>query len=192
MVRPEDVDYDSSRSVWNAMIDRRPAVIVRCRGVADVMAAVRFARERGLPISVRGGGHNVAGHAVGSGAVMVDLSAMRNVRVDPQGRRAWVEGGATWHSIRRQVDALHGVARLHLEGAEHDAVNIEWTRSFWQRMKPHSDQGRIYLNFAGVGEEGDDLVRRSFGANFDRLTQIKKKYDPDNQFRFNQNIPPRE
>ena len=76
------------------------------------------------------------------------------------------------------------------DGAEHDAANIEWTRRFWQRLKPHSDQGRIYLNFAGVGEECDDLVRRSFGANFDRLTQIKKKYDPDNRFRFNQNIPP--
>jgi len=445
VVHPDDLDYDSGRAVWNAMIDRRPAVIVRCRGVADVMAAVRFAGERGLPVSVRGGGHNVAGHAVGSGAVMVDLSAMRGVRVDPQGRRAWVEGGATWHEVDHETQAFglavpgglisstgvggltlsggvgwlrsrHGLSidnivaadvvtadgrlvraranessdllwalkggggnfgivtsfefALHpvgprlmfcaplyplsaggepirfwrdfladksddvaslvefstiprdaeyperfwgqriytiaavyagdadegerllrplrelgelvadfsaqmsyceiqslfdtlmpfgqyrsywkshflqglddavieeiiegnatppspntlssiwnfggatarvgaadtafgersmpymlsldstWEGAEHDAVNIEWTRSFWQRMKPNSDQGRIYLNFAGVGEEGDDLVRRSFGANFDRLTQIKKKYDPDNQFRFNQNIPP--
>jgi len=76
------------------------------------------------------------------------------------------------------------------QGAEQDAVNIDWTRSFWQRMKPHSDQGRLYLNFAGLGEEGEELVRRSFGANFDRLAQIKKRDGPDNQFRFNQNIPP--
>ena len=76
------------------------------------------------------------------------------------------------------------------QGAEQDEVNVGWTRDFWQRMKPHSDQGRIYLNFAGLGEEGEELVRRSFGANFDRLAQIKKKYDPDNRFRFNQNIPP--
>ena len=77
VILPGDGDYDAAREVWNAMIDRRPAVIVRCLGVADVLEAVRFARKRGLPVSVRGGGHNVAGHAVGKGAVMVDPSAMR-------------------------------------------------------------------------------------------------------------------
>jgi hypothetical protein len=134
VVRPEDVDYDSSRGVWNAMIDRRPAAIVRCRGVADVLAAVRFAHERGLPVSVRGGGHNVAGHAVGSGAVMVDLSAMRSVRVDPQGRRAWVEGGATWHEVDHETQAFGlavpgglisttGVGGLTLSGG------VGWLRS---------------------------------------------------------------
>ena len=66
----------------------------------------------------------------------------------------------------------------------------DWTRDFWRRMAPHSDRGRIYLNFPGLGEEGDDLVRRAFGGNFDRLAQLKKRYDPDNRFRSNQNIPP--
>jgi len=445
VVVPGDTAYDSARAVWNAMIDRRPAIIFRCKGAADVVDAVRFARQHRLPVSVRGGGHNVAGHAVGDGAVMVDLSEMRSVRVDPHERRARVEGGATWREVDRETQVFGlavpgglisatGVAGLTLsggvgwlrsrhglsidniiaadvvtadgqlvrasatensdllwalkggggnygivtsfefalhpvgptlmfcaplyplsagagpilfwrdfladkndevssivefstipsdpdypekfwgqriytlaavyngdadegetllrplrelgelvsdfsgqmsycdiqsmfdalipfgqyrcywkshylkalddstidqimegnseppspntlssiwnfggatarvgssdtafgdrsmpymfsidsiwQGAEQDEVNVSWTRDFWQRMKPHSDQGRIYLNFAGLGEEGEELVRRSFGANFDRLAQIKRKYDPDNQFRFNQNIPP--
>ena len=81
------------------MIDRRPALIVRAKGVDDVIAAVAFARAHGLPISIRGGAHNVAGHAVGEAGLMIDLSAMRGVRVDPERRRALVEGGATWGDV---------------------------------------------------------------------------------------------
>ena len=73
---------------------------------------------------------------------------------------------------------------------EDDAANIAWTRDFWDRLTPYSDQGRIYLNFAGLGEGNEDLVRSSYGANFDRLTSIKQAYDPANIFRFNQNIKP--
>ena len=76
------------------------------------------------------------------------------------------------------------------EAASDDAANIAWTREFWQRMTPHSDRGRIYLNFPGLGEEGEDLVRSSYGANFARLAEIKRRYDSDNLFRFNQNIRP--
>jgi FAD/FMN-containing dehydrogenase len=76
------------------------------------------------------------------------------------------------------------------EAPEDDEANIAWTRAFWERMKPHSDHGRIYLNFPGLGEEGEELVRRSYGANFARLGEIKRKYDPRNVFRFNQNIKP--
>jgi FAD/FMN-containing dehydrogenase len=71
-----------------------------------------------------------------------------------------------------------------------DAANIAWTRDFWQRMRVHSHHGRVYLNFPGLGEEGDELVRSTFGANYARLAAIKHKYDPGNLFRFNQNIPP--
>ncbi|MDX6629070.1 MAG: hypothetical protein QOH00_1316 [Gaiellales bacterium] len=440
-----DDEYDNARAVWNGMIDRRPAVIVRCAGTADVIAAVAFAREHHLPVSIRGGGHNVAGHAVCDDGVMIDLSAMRGVRVDPERRRARVEGGAIWRDVDRETQAFGlavpgglisdtGVAGLTLSGGigwlrarhgltidslvaadvvtadgrlvhasldedsdllwalkggggnfgvvtefefalhpvgptlmfcaplyplsagsepirfwrdfladksddvgslvefstiphdpeypeqywgeriytiaavyagdaeegaqlleplrqlgdlaadfsgpmdyceiqqlfdtlipfgeyrcywkshylsglsdatidliiegnaappspstlssiwafggatarvgEHDTAfgdrsmpymlsidsiwearedddaNIAWTRDFWQRMKPHSDRGRIYLNFPGLGEEGDQLVRQSYGPNFARLAEIKRKYDPDNVFRFNQNIRP--
>jgi FAD/FMN-containing dehydrogenase len=74
--------------------------------------------------------------------------------------------------------------------ADDDGANIAWSRSFWEHLAPHAAGGRIYLNFPGLGEEGDDLVRRSFGDNFDRLAAIKRAYDPDNVFRFNQNIRP--
>jgi FAD/FMN-containing dehydrogenase len=440
-----DDGYDAARAVWNAMIDRRPAVILRARGVDDVIAAVGFAGSHGLAISIRGGGHNVAGHAVGDDSVMIDLSAMRAVQVDPVRRRAWVEGGATWRDVDRETQAfglatpgglisdtgvagltlsggigwlrsLHGLtidnlvaakvvtadARLltasskenvdllwalkggggnfgvvtHFEFALHpigpemmfcapvypielagsvirvwrdfladksgvvgslaefstvaegpdfreeawgkrvvtlaalyagearegevlmqplrtiggmladfsgrmkycdvqqlfdalmptgqyrsywkshflaglsdavideivdgnrhppspntlssiwnfggataaipadatafgdrsmpymfsidsvwrspddDGVNISWTREFWQRMRLHSHHGRLYLNFPGLGEEGEDLVQRTFGENYKELTAVKRKYDPQNLFRFNQNIRP--
>jgi FAD/FMN-containing dehydrogenase len=442
---PGDAGYDEARAVWNAMIDSRPAVIVRAADTADVVAAVIAARTHGLPVSVRGGGHNVAGHAVGEGALMIDLSALRDVRVDPEQRRAWVAGGAIWGDVDRATQefglatpgglisetgvggltlsggigwlrsrhglsidnlvsaevvtadgslvrtgadehpdllwalrggggnfgvvtafefALHPVGPtvffagpvygieagaapirfwrdfladkhddvasivefstiphdagypevawgrrvytiaalyagdaergeallqplreqgelvtdfsgqmsycdlqqlfdtvipfgqhrsywksryladlpdqaidLMLEGnreppspntlssiwnfggatarvpadatafgdrsmpwmvsfdavwntAVEDEVNIAWARSSWERLAPHAAGGRIYLNFPGLGEEGDDLVRRSFGDNFGRLAAIKRDYDPDNVFRFNQNVQP--
>jgi FAD/FMN-containing dehydrogenase len=442
---PGDPGYDSARAVWNAMIDRRPSVIVRANGVDDVVTAVSFAGAHQLPISIRGGAHNVAGHAVGDAGVMIDLSAMRGVRVDPERRRAWVEGGATWGDVdsatqafglatpgglisdtgvggltlsggigwlrsryglcidnlvsadvvtangrlihagqdehadllwalkggggnfgvvtrfefalhpvgptvmfcgpvypieagsapirfwrefladkNHQVgsliefstipsdpgypesawgkraytiaaafagDAVEGEALLqplrelgemvtdfsgqmeycalqqlfdtvipfgqrrcywksqYLSGLtdevidlilernasppspntlssiwnfggataavnaadtafgdrsmpymvsidsmwsapEDDTTNMAWTRDFWERLTPYSSQGRIYLNFAGLGEGNEDLVRRSYGNNFDQLAAIKRTYDPDNVFRFNQNVRP--
>lgn len=442
---PADPGYDGARAVWNAMIDRRPSVIVRANRVDDVVTAVVFAGAHRLPISIRGGAHNVAGHAVGDAGVMIDLSAMRGVRVDPERRRALVEGGATWGDVdaATQVFGLAtpgglisdtGVGGLTLSGGigwlrsryglcidnlvsaevvtangrlihagqdenadllwalkggggnfgvvttfefalhpvgptvmfcgpvypieagsapirfwrefladkhdrvgsliefstipsdpgypeaawgrrvytiaavfagdadegeallrplrelgemvtdfsgqmeycavqrlfdtvipfgqhrcywksqflsgltdevidvilernasppspntlssiwnfagataavgaaatafgdrsmpymvsidsiwnapEDDAANIAWTRDFWGRLTPYSQQGRIYLNFAGLGEGNEDLVRQSYGSNFDQLAAIKRKYDPDNAFRFNQNIRP--
>lgn len=440
-----DAGYDGARAVWNAMIDVRPAAIVRCRGVADVIDAIGFARDQGLPVSIRAGGHNVAGHAVGADGVMLDLSAMRAVRVDPVRRRAWVEGGALWRDVDRATQAFGlatpgglisdtGVAGLTLSGgigwlrARHglcidnllaadvvtadgrlqqasegenadllwalrggggnfgvvtgfelalhpvgpevmfcapiyaigagagpirfwrdfladrndrvgslvefstipndpaypeaawgrrvytiaavwngeaaegeaalqplrelgelvadfsgrmpycevqrlfdavipfgqhrcywkshylaglddtligtlltaneappspntlssiwnfggatarvpaeatafgdrsmpfmfsidaiwtgpadDGANIAWARGLWEELRPHSHQGRAYLNFPGHGEDGEALVRATFGANYDRLRAVKRKYDPGNMFRFNQNIPP--
>ncbi len=76
------------------------------------------------------------------------------------------------------------------EKPEDDETNIAWTRSFWQDLQRHSAGGRLYLNFPGLGEEGEALLERTFGANYPRLARIKKKYDPDNLFRFNQNIVP--
>ena len=440
-----DAGYDGARAVWNAMIDRHPLVIVRCRTTADVVAAVSFAREGRLPMSVRGGGHNVAGHAVADGAVTVDLSLMTGVRVEPDRARAFVEGGATWAAVDRATQAFGlatpgglisdtGVGGLTLSGGigwlrsryglaidnlvsaevvtadggivrasvtenadlfwalrggggnfgvvtefelalhpvgptvafaapiysieagvgpirawrdfladkhgslgslvefstvpptadypeaawgrrvytiaalypgdaaegeplleplrhlaepivdfsgsmpyadvqqlfdtvipfgkhrcywksrylsalddeaidlivagnqrpaspntlssiwnfggataaldagstafgdrsmpwmvsidsiwntpDEDATNIAWTRAFWDRLEPFSDRGRIYLNFAGHGEDNEELTRRTFGANYERLAAIKRRYDPTNMFRFNQNIEP--
>ncbi len=102
-------DYDAARAVWNGAIDRRPRLIARCLGAADVAAAVRFARDRDLAIAIRGGGHNVAGTAVCDDGIVIDLSAMRGVRVDPAGRRAWVQGGALWGDVDRETQA-HGLA----------------------------------------------------------------------------------
>ena len=76
------------------------------------------------------------------------------------------------------------------ESPDHDAVNIAWTRAFWERLQRYSDRGRIYLNFAGHGEDNDELTRRAFGPNYERLAAIKRRYDPENMFRFNQNIQP--
>ena len=94
ILRPGDAGYDESRSVWNAMVDRRPALIVRCRETRDVVRAVALARQEGLEIGVRCGGHSVVGLAVPEGGLMIDLTPMGGVRVDPERRRAWVQGGA--------------------------------------------------------------------------------------------------
>jgi FAD/FMN-containing dehydrogenase len=102
-------DYDTARAVWNGAIDRRPRLIAQCIGVADVVAAVRFARDHDLDIAIRGGGHNVAGTAVCDDGIVIDLSAMRAVRVDPADRRAWVQGGALWGDVDRETQA-HGLA----------------------------------------------------------------------------------
>jgi FAD/FMN-containing dehydrogenase len=91
---PDQDGYHEARRVWNAMVDRRPAVIARCGDPAAVAAAVRFARAQGLELGVRCGGHSVLGLAVPHGGLMVDLTPMNTVRVDPDRRRAWVQGGA--------------------------------------------------------------------------------------------------
>jgi len=109
LIRVDDTDYDSARAVWNGAIDRRPRLIARCIGSADVVAAVRFAREHDLEIAIRGGGHNVAGTAVCDDGIVIDLSAMRAVRVDPAARRAWVQGGALWGDVDHETQA-HGLA----------------------------------------------------------------------------------
>ncbi|HEU5431938.1 MAG TPA: FAD-binding oxidoreductase [Thermomicrobiales bacterium] len=99
VLQPGDAEYDAGRRVRNGLIDRRPTLIVRCAETADVAAAVAFARDRDLVLSVWGGGHNVAGSAVNDGGMVIDLSAMRGVRVDPAARTVRVEGGATWGDV---------------------------------------------------------------------------------------------
>ena len=109
VVLPEDPGYDDVRKIHNGMIDRRPAAIVRCTGTADVLACVRIARERGMPVSVRGGGHSVPGFCLCDGGLMIDLSAANAVRVDAARRTARAQGGATWGDFDHET-AAHGLA----------------------------------------------------------------------------------
>jgi len=109
LLGPEDDGYDAARRVHNGLIDRRPALIARCRSTADIVDAVNFARAEGLEISVRGGGHNVAGRAVIDNAVMIDLSPMKGIHVDPAARTARAQGGVLWRELNRET-ALHGLA----------------------------------------------------------------------------------
>src|SRR5438093_8261439 len=101
LLRSGEEGYDEARRIWNGAIDRRPALIARCAGADDVVEAVRFARERDLLVSVRGGGHAVAGHAVCDGGLMIDLSFMKSVRVDPAAQTARAAGGVLWGELDR-------------------------------------------------------------------------------------------
>jgi FAD/FMN-containing dehydrogenase len=106
VLRHSDAGYDDARKVWNGMIDKRPALIARCAGVADVMDAVNFARTNNLLVSVRGGGHNITGNAVCDGGLMIDLSPMKGLRVDPIQRTARAEAGLTWGEYNREAQAF--------------------------------------------------------------------------------------
>jgi FAD/FMN-containing dehydrogenase len=109
VVEPGDPDYDTAREVFNGLVDKRPAVLLRCRGSADIVLAVRYAVASGAQLAVRCGGHSVAGHSTTDGGVVIDLSLMRDVQVDPERRIATVGPGATWREIDRAT-ARHGLA----------------------------------------------------------------------------------
>jgi FAD/FMN-containing dehydrogenase len=106
LLRPDDAGYEKTRKVWNGLIDKRPALIVRCAGVGDVVDSVNFARENDLLLAVRGGGHNVAGNAVCDGGLVIDLSQMRGIRVDPERRLVRAESGATLGDLDRETQVF--------------------------------------------------------------------------------------
>lgn len=127
LIRSGDMGYDDARKIWNGIIDRAPAMIVQCSGTADVIAAVNFAREKNLPLAVRGGGHNVAGNAVCDRGIVIDLSPMRRVRIDPINQTARVDGGAKLGDVDHEAQAFGlavpvgvvsatGIAGLSLHG----------------------------------------------------------------------------
>jgi FAD/FMN-containing dehydrogenase len=109
VITPGDPGYDSARPIWNHVIDRHPALILRCSGVADVITGVRFARSEGLPVAIRGGSHSVAGSSTCDGGVVLDLSGMTAVHVDQRSRQALAQGGATWRRFDRETQ-VHGLA----------------------------------------------------------------------------------
>jgi FAD/FMN-containing dehydrogenase len=124
---PDEAGYDEARTIWNAMIDRRPGAVVRCRVASDVIAAVRLARDNDLLVAVRGGGHNIAGNAVCEGGLLNDLSPMRSVHIDSKGRTARVEPGVTLGEFDTEaqsfglatplgINSTTGVAGLTLGG----------------------------------------------------------------------------
>jgi FAD/FMN-containing dehydrogenase len=127
LLRPSDPPYEQARLVWNGLINKRPALIARCTGVGDVIDSVNFARENDLLVAVRGGGHNVAGYAVCDGGLVIDLSAMKGIRVDPEQRTVRAEGGATWADLDHETQvfglatpggevSVTGIAGLTLSG----------------------------------------------------------------------------
>jgi FAD binding domain/Berberine and berberine like len=109
LIDPADPAYDETRRVHNGLIDKRPALIARCRTVPDVVDAVHLGRQQAAEISVRGGGHSVAGLAVTDGGLMIDLAPMKGIRVDPARRTVWAQGGVTWKELNRAA-ACHGLA----------------------------------------------------------------------------------
>src|SRR5690242_4077006 len=109
LIAPGDDGYEEARRVHNGLIDRRPALIARCQNATDIADALRLARQGGLEVSVRGGGHNVAGRAVVDGALMIDLSPMKGIYVDRDGQRLRAQGGVLWRELNREA-ATHGLA----------------------------------------------------------------------------------
>jgi FAD/FMN-containing dehydrogenase len=106
VLEPDSSEYDSARRCWNGRFDRRPRAILRCEGTADVVAGVNFARKTGLLLAVKGGGHDYAGNCVCDDGLVLDLSAMKGIRVDPSARRAWVEPGVIWREFDREAQAF--------------------------------------------------------------------------------------
>ncbi|MET3853728.1 FAD-binding oxidoreductase [Rhizobium sp. OAE497] len=165
LITKADSDYDEARTIWNAMIDRKPGMIVRCAGASDVIKAVRFAHDNHLLLAVRGGGHNIAGNAVCDGGVMIDLSAMRSVWVDPATRRMRVEPGATLADVDAETQAFGmvlptginsttGIAGLTLGGG------FGWTtRKFGLTL--------------------DNLISMDVVTADGRLRRVSEKEDPD-------------
>jgi FAD/FMN-containing dehydrogenase len=109
LLLPEDPGYDEARSIWNAMIDRRPALIARCLGVMDVVACINFAREKGITLSIKGGGHNISGLAVCEEGLMIDMSLMRGVWVNQRTSTAHAQAGCLLGDVDRETQ-IHGLA----------------------------------------------------------------------------------
>jgi FAD/FMN-containing dehydrogenase len=181
--------YDEARSIWNAMIDRRPNLIARCLGVADVLASVNFAREHGLTLSIKGGGHNIAGLAVCDGGLMLDMSLMRGVWVDPIARTARAQAGCVLGDVDRETQ-LHGlaavlgfvsttgIAGLTLGGGiGYLTRQFGWTCDDVLSMDVVTADGRVVR---ASGSTADDLfwALRGGGGNFGVVTSFEYKLHP--------------
>ncbi len=189
LLQPGDSGYDESRSVWNAMIDRRPDIIARCRGIADVVACVNFARNNKLKLSIKGGGHNIAGLAVCDGGIMLDMSLMRGVWVDPRSRTARAQAGCLLSDVDRETQ-LHGlatvlgfvsntgIAGLTLGGGfGYLSRRFGWTTDNLLSMEVVTADGRV---LRASEKENSDLFwgLRGGGGNFGVVTNFEYKLHP--------------
>src|SRR6058998_2313446 len=189
LIRAEDPSYDEARSIWNGMIDKHPALIARCAGVADVIDAVRFAGENDLAVAVRGGGHNVAGNAVCDDGIVIDLSGMRGIRVDPVARIARAEPGVQWGDLDREdqafdlivpggIQSTTGIAGFTLGGG------ISWLSRRFGNTCDHlvsadvvTADGRLLTASA---DQNEDLFYgiRGGGGNFGVVTSFEYQLHP--------------
>jgi FAD/FMN-containing dehydrogenase len=189
LLRAEDPGYDDARALWNAMIDRRPTLVARCLGVADVVHCVRFAREHGLPLSIKGGGHNIAGLAVCDGGLMLDMALMRGVWVDAAKRSAHAQAGCLLGDVDRETQ-LHGlaavlgfvsttgIAGLTLGGGfGYLTRRFGWTCDNVVAMDVVTAEGRIVR---AAADENADLfwVLRGGGGNYGVVTSFEYALHP--------------
>lgn len=186
---PSDDGYDDARKVFNGMIDKRPALIAQCAGVADVIAAVNFGRETDIRVAVRGGGHGVVGNAVCDDGLVIDLSKMKSVRVDPKNRTARAEGGTTWGDFDRETQAFGlattggivpstGIAGLTLGGGI-GYLNRKYGLACDNLLSADvvTADGRLLTASAG---ENEDLfwALRGGGGNFGVVTSFEYRLHP--------------
>ena len=185
----DDAGYDSARRIWNAMIDKRPALIARCTGTADVINSVNFARENGLLISVRGGGHNFPGNSVCNDGLMIDLSRMTGVRVDPASRTVRAQGGTKWGAFDHETQAFGlaapggtdldtGIAGLTLGGG------IGWLSGSYGLSCDNLISADVVTAdgqpLTTSADENSDLLwaLRGGGGNFGVVTSLEYKLNP--------------
>lgn len=189
LILPDNDRYDEARSIWNAMIDKYPAMIVRCAGVSDVIASVKFARTNNVQIAVRGGGHNIAGSALCDGGLVIDLSAMKSIRVDPASQTARAEPGLTWAEFDHETQAFGlattggvvgstGISGLTLGGG------VGWLHAMYGLTVDNLISADVVLadgSFVRASaNENEDLfwALRGGGGNFGIVTSFEYQLHP--------------